>query len=51
MNRIKRARLEAKGWRIGSAADFLELTPEEAAFIETKLALTQTLRNAGPPST
>lgn len=44
MTRTKRARLEAKGWRIGSAADFLELTPEEAAFVETKLALTQTLR-------
>ena len=44
MNRTKRARLEAKGWRIGSAADFLELTPEEAAFLETKLALTRTLR-------
>jgi DNA-binding XRE family transcriptional regulator len=43
MNRTKRARLEARGWRIGSAADFLELTPEEA-FVETKLALTQTLR-------
>ena len=44
MNRTKRARLEARVWRIGSAADFLELTPEEAAFVETKLALTQTLR-------
>ena len=44
MNKAKRARLEAKGWRIGSAADFLELTPEEAAFVETKLALTETLR-------
>jgi hypothetical protein len=44
MNRTKRARLEAKGWRIGSAADFLELTPEEAALVETKLALAQTLR-------
>ena len=44
MNKAKRARLEAKGWRIGSTADFLELTPEEAAFVETKLALTETLR-------
>jgi hypothetical protein len=40
----KRARLEARGWRVGSAADFLELTPEEAAFVETKLALSQSLR-------
>jgi hypothetical protein len=40
----KRARLQARGWRIGSAADFLELTPEEAAFVETKLALSESLR-------
>jgi hypothetical protein len=40
----KRTRLEARGWRVGSAADFLELTPEEAAFVETKLALSQSLR-------
>ena len=29
---------------MGSAADFLELTPEEAAFVETKLALSESLR-------
>ena len=34
MNEIKRARLEAQGWRVGSAAEFLNLTPEEAAVIE-----------------
>ena len=44
MKKNKRARLEAAGWRLGSAADFLDLTPEEAAFVETKLALSQTLR-------
>jgi len=41
----KRARLEAHGWRLGSAAEFLDLTPEEAAFVETKLALSQCLRD------
>ncbi|HEY2433528.1 MAG TPA: helix-turn-helix transcriptional regulator [Vicinamibacterales bacterium] len=41
----KRTRLQAHGWRVGSAADFLELTPEEAAFVETRLALSQCLRN------
>src|SRR4030095_4344672 len=41
----KRLRLEAAGWRMGSAADFLNLTPEESAFMETKLALSQTLRH------
>src|SRR5947209_8053506 len=44
MKSTKRARLEARGWRVGSAADFLELTPEEAAFVETKLALSESLR-------
>ena len=45
MKKSKRARLEAHGWRFGSAADFLALTTEEAASVETKLALSQTLRN------
>jgi hypothetical protein len=40
----KRTRLEARGWQVGSAADFLGLTAEEAAFIETKLALSESLR-------
>jgi len=44
MNSKKRARLQAHGWRVGSAEEFLELTPEEAAFVETKLALSQCLR-------
>jgi len=34
----------SKGLASWLAGDFLELTPEEAAFVETKLALTQTLR-------
>lgn len=38
MERATRERLEAKGWKIGTVADFLELTPEEAALIEIKLA-------------
>jgi ribosome-binding protein aMBF1 (putative translation factor) len=40
----KRTRLQARGWRVGSAADFLGLTPEEAAFAETKLAISESLR-------
>jgi phage-related protein len=44
MNKTKRAHLAAAGWRIGSAADFLELSAEEAAFVETKLALSESLR-------
>ena len=45
MKKTKRATLEAHGWRLASAADFLELTPEEAAFVETKLALSQSVRD------
>jgi hypothetical protein len=44
MNKTKRTKLAAQGWRVGSAADFLELTAEEAAFVETKLALSESLR-------
>ena len=44
MKHSKRTRLQARGWRVGSTAEFLELTPEEAAFVETKLALSQCLR-------
>jgi DNA-binding transcriptional regulator YiaG len=44
MRNTKRARLEAKGWRVGSVADFLELSPAEAALVETRLALSRTLR-------
>jgi predicted XRE-type DNA-binding protein len=44
MKKAKRGRLEAHGWRVSSTAEFLGLTPEEAAFVETKLALSQTVR-------
>ena len=40
----KRARLEAAGWRIGSAAELLGLRPAEAAYVEVKLALARQLR-------
>ena len=45
MDKTKMARLEAAGWRVGDAADFLELTTEEAAFVELKLALADYLRD------
>ncbi|MEO6237419.1 MAG: helix-turn-helix transcriptional regulator [Vicinamibacterales bacterium] len=44
MNKTKRTRLEAAGWRVGSATDFLGLSPEESALVETRLALSQALR-------
>ncbi len=44
MNKTKRAKLKAEGWQVGSAAQFLELTPEEAAYVDLKLSLTEALR-------
>jgi DNA-binding XRE family transcriptional regulator len=44
MDAAKRARVEAAGWRVGDAEDFLELTPEEAAIVEVKLALSDYMR-------
>ena len=39
MRGSKRARLEAKGWRVGSTAEFLNLSPEEAAYVELMMKL------------
>lgn len=44
MREAKRKRLESRGWKFGSAKDFLELSPEESAYIEIKLALAESLR-------
>jgi len=44
MNRSKRKRLEAKGWKVGNAAEFLNLSPGEAAYIELKLAFSRRLQ-------
>ncbi len=44
MNQTKRERLEANGWKVGTVEEFLELTPEESALIEIKLALSRKLR-------
>lgn len=40
----KKKRLEQTGWAAGSATDFLQLSPEEASFIELKLALAAGIR-------
>lgn len=44
MRAAKRKRLEEAGWQVGSAGDFLGLTPEETAFVEVKLALSASLK-------
>lgn len=45
MKATKKQKLEAAGWKVGSAADFLELSHDEAAFVEMKVALSHTLRS------
>jgi predicted XRE-type DNA-binding protein len=45
MDKAKNERLRAAGWTSGDAGDFLELSAEEAAFVELKLALADYLRD------
>ena len=44
MRKAKQDRLQKKGWRVGTVDEFLELSPEESAYIELKLRLAETLR-------
>lgn len=44
MNKEKQKILEKKGWKIGSAKEFLGLTDEEASYIELKLKLSTNLK-------
>jgi len=45
MRRSKRRQLERKGWRVGSTQEFLELSEEEAAYVELRLRLADSLKN------
>lgn len=40
----RRKRLEAKGWKVGSAREFLELTDQEEAYVELRLKLADALK-------
>jgi len=44
MREDKKRRLEAKGWKVGSAEEFLRLSDEESAYINLKLRLAEGLR-------
>jgi DNA-binding XRE family transcriptional regulator len=44
MDKNKRMRLEAKGWKIGNVDEFLGLTAEESTYVELKLALSRQVR-------
>jgi len=44
MDKKKRKQLEDKGFRVGSAADFLELTPEEETYIDIRLDISSLVK-------
>ena len=44
MEPAKKKRLEDKGWKLGSASEFLELSREESILIDIKLALSLNLK-------
>jgi len=44
MRASKKAKLTSRGWKAGDTREFLDLSPEEAALIELRLALAQGLK-------
>ena len=44
MKASKRKKLEKAGWRVSSTDEFLDLSPDESAYIEMKLALSEKLK-------
>ena len=44
MNKVKRKRLQRKGWKVGNAKEFLGLSDEETRYIDLKLELSRRLR-------
>jgi DNA-binding XRE family transcriptional regulator len=45
MDAKKKKKLKAKGWTVGDATEFLQLSPEESRFVELKLALRESLKS------
>lgn len=45
MKNEKRSTLEAAGWKLGGAAEFLGLTPEESRLVELKLSLASMIKD------
>lgn len=44
MDKKKRKRLEAAGWKFGTIEEFLGLSPEESAIVELRLRLSDALK-------
>jgi predicted XRE-type DNA-binding protein len=45
MDKEKKAHLEAQGWRVGTAVEFLGLSAEESAYVELRLRLSDAVRD------
>lgn len=46
MSTGKLKRLQAAGWKVGTAKDFLKLSREEAALVELRLSLTSAVKKS-----
>src|SRR5499426_2648582 len=44
MRKQKKERLQAKGWKVGTVKEFLNLSGEESAYVELKIRLAAGLR-------
>ena len=44
MDKSKREKMEARGWKVERVEEFLELSDEEVAYIEVKIALSRHVR-------
>ena len=45
MRRSKKQKLEKRGWRFGTAQEFLGLSDEEAAYVDLRLRLAESLKD------
>ena len=45
MRKSKKERIEKKGWKVGTVAEFLDLSPDETRYLELKLRLSDSLRS------
>ena len=45
MREMKKKRLEAAGWKVGTTKEFLGLSAQEAEYLEIKLKLAESLRD------
>ncbi len=44
MNEAKKKHLIEKGWKVGGVEEFLQLAPNEAAYVELRLKLSDSLK-------